>query len=88
VKGLEVKTAKARNSEPSAPCTATADAFNPNGRPRARAKAPPKTVRTRHHSSSEPSWLPQAPATLYSIGLSVWLLAATLETEKSDTTKA
>ncbi|MNI61834.1 hypothetical protein D3C73_1171230 [compost metagenome] len=83
-----MKAAKARNRLDRAACTATAEVFRPNGRPRARASAPPKTVITRHHSSSEPSWLPQAPATLYSNGLSVWLFRATFETEKSETTKA
>ena len=48
----------------SAPCTATLEVFSPNGRPRASASAPPKPVMTRHHSTSEPSWLPQAAATL------------------------
>ena len=36
----------------------------------------------------EPSWLPQTAATLYSSGLSVCELLATLATEKSDVTKA
>ncbi len=63
VKALEVNTVKARNRAFSPPCTATADVLSPNGRPRPSASTAPKAVMTRHHSSSEPSWLPQAPAT-------------------------
>ena len=39
------------------------------------------------HNNIEPSWLPQAPATLYKIGFSACELFATSFTEKSDLTK-
>ena len=39
------------------------------------------------HNNIEPSWLPQAPATLYKMGLSTWELFATSFTEKSEFTK-
>src|SRR5690606_18401799 len=86
--GLDVKTRKARNITDRAPCTATAEVLSPNGRPRAVASTAPNPVSTRHHRTRLPSWLPQAPATRYSSGLSVWELKATLATEKSDVTKA
>ena len=62
--GLEVKTAKARNNAPSPPCTPIAEVFSPNGSPLARVRAAPNPVMTRHHRTSDPSWLPQAAATL------------------------
>ena len=60
---LDVNTVKPRNRAFSPPCTATVEAFSPNGRPRPSASTAPNAVITRHHSSSEPSWLPHAPAT-------------------------
>ena len=64
LKGLEVNTAKARNRVVSAPCAAVAEVRSRNGRPRPSASTAPKPAMTRHHRTSEPSWLPQAPATL------------------------
>ena len=39
------------------------------------------------HNNIEPSWLPQAPATLYKTGFSKCELVATNFTEKSELTK-
>ena len=39
------------------------------------------------HNNIEPSWLPQAPATLYKSGFNEWELFATSFTEKSELTK-
>ncbi|MFL5267241.1 MAG: hypothetical protein ACJ8AH_11720 [Stellaceae bacterium] len=37
------------------------------------------------HSNIEPSWLPQAPVTLYSIGFDRLEFSKTLSSEKSET---
>ncbi len=36
----------------------------------------------------DPSWFPQTPLILYSIGLAEWLFSATSRSEKSEVTKA
>ena len=80
---------KARNATPIEPCTASTRAFSVAGRfdPNSAAAAP-NSDRISTHSSSDPSWLPQTPDTLYSIGFSVCEFGRTTASEKSDTTKA
>ena len=48
----------------------------------------PKNVSIKTHNSIEPSWLPQVPLILYSIGLAEWEFSTTSFTEKSDVINA
>ena len=84
-----MKSIKAKNATPTMPCTAKTRAFSVAGRlsPNQTAQAP-NSAKVSDHKSRLPSWLPQTPEILYSIGLSVCEFSVTSRKEKSDTTKA
>ena len=80
---------KPKNAAAIIDCTLRVRAFSPSGRPRPNAATmAPNSDRISTSSSIEPSWLPQVAETLNSTGICEFECAATIRTEKSDTTKA
>ena len=80
---------KAKKATATADWTARTRARRVGGRlPPNQAAIAPKSVRINTHSSMEPSWFPQTPLILYSIGLAEWLFSQTRRSEKSEVTKA
>ena len=88
-KGFDVNRINSKNATAISDCILRALAFNGGGifRPHT-ATAAPNIDKIKTQSSIEPSWLPQTPLTLYSKGLSEWLLLYTSRSEKSDITNA
>ena len=68
--GFEVKSTKEVKPTAIMACTASTRARNGAGKlPPNSATAPPNSTNISNHNSNEPSWLPQTPEILYSIGL-------------------